>query len=125
MSSPAEHTVGRYRTRLTAMRDRLAKSIDTEIDHAREAVEGPGEDQILHTHNADMDSEGVDAAVGTAAGLRDEHRQVELALSDLEKKNDADALPDDGPRPLRRPAEHPGLRRKTGQDRRGKRLRIY
>ena len=102
MSTPAddpaghpEGTVGHYRAQLTAMRDRLAHSIEEKAEEARTAVDGPGQDGILHTHNADMDTEGVDAAVAVAAGLRDELKQVQMAISDLDGRPDDDSPGED------------------------------
>ena len=86
------NTVAHYREKLTAMHDRLAKKIADEREAAADAVDGPGQDGILHTHNADMDAEGVDAAVGRARGLRDELRQADLALGDLRGRGDDETL---------------------------------
>ena len=88
----AAHTVAHYRTRLRAMHDRLAKLIEEERELAEESVDGPGQDGILHTHNADMDVEGVDAAVATARGLRDELRGADLALGDLKARDGGETL---------------------------------
>ncbi|MEM9702439.1 MAG: hypothetical protein AAF907_08350 [Planctomycetota bacterium] len=76
-------TVERYRTRLTVMYDRLAGQIADEREHADESLKGATGDRSLHTHNADMDTEGLDAAVGAARSLRDEMNQVGAALAEL------------------------------------------
>ncbi len=76
-------TVEHYRTRLTVMHDRLARQIADEREHAVDSLKGSTGDGILHTHNADMDTEGLDAAVGAARGLHDEMDQVDGALSEL------------------------------------------
>ena len=85
------HTVAHYRDKLTAMHDRLAKQIAGEREIAEETSQ-PADDGILHTHNADMDVEGVDGAVGRARALRDELRRADLALNDLKGKGDGDEL---------------------------------
>ena len=92
--SDSANTVAHYRDKLSAMHDRLAKTIADEREGARDAAE-PAEDGILHTHNADMDVEGVDAAVGRARGLQNELRQVDLALGDLRNRPDEDAVDGD------------------------------
>ena len=92
MSDPAP-TVAHYREKLTAMHDRLAKMIGGEREIAEESAE-PDADGVLHTHNADMDVEGVDAAVARARGLRDEMRRADLALNDLKGRGDGDTLDD-------------------------------
>ena len=93
MPDPAK-TVAHYREKLTAMHDRLAEKIADEREAAQDSIDGPGQDGILHTHNADMDVEGVDAAVGRARGLRDELRQADLALGDLKGRGDDETLDD-------------------------------
>ena len=76
-------TVEHYRTRLTVMHDRLARQIADEREHIDESLKGSTGDGILHTHNADMDTEGLDAAVGTARGLHREMDEVDGALTEL------------------------------------------
>ncbi|WP_171186208.1 hypothetical protein [Alienimonas chondri] len=76
-------TVEYYRMRLTVMHDRLARQIADEREHAEDSLKGSTGDGILHTHNADMDTEGLDAAVGTARGLHKELDEVDGALSEL------------------------------------------
>jgi len=76
-------TVEHYRTRLTVMHDRLARQIADEREHVDESLKGSTGDRILHTHNADMDTEGLDAAVGTARGLHKEMDEVDGALNEL------------------------------------------
>ena len=86
-------SIEHYRTRLTVMRDRLAGQIGDQKEQADRALEGSTGDGILHTHNADMDTEGLDAAVGKARSLHDELDEVEgalNALSDLEAGGDTE-----------------------------------
>ncbi|QDT15773.1 hypothetical protein [Alienimonas californiensis] len=76
-------TVEHYRLRLTVMHDRLARQIADEREHVDESLKGSTGDGILHTHNADMDTEGLDAAVGAARGLHKEMDEVDGALNEL------------------------------------------
>lgn len=73
-----------YRDRLTAMRDRLRRQIESEADSARESIHKPGEANNLHTHNADMDVEGLDEAVGISHALQQRLGDVEQILSRLD-----------------------------------------
>ena len=92
MADAAEGTAGHYRTRLEAMEKRLAGSIDAEQEAAVDAAEGTEGDGVLHTHNADMDTEGLDAAVGRSAALSNERRDVAAALRDLSGKPDDEEI---------------------------------
>ena len=87
-----KQTAGHYLARLQTMRERLTGEIGDEAEAARDAVDGTNDDGILHTHNADMDTEGVDAAVGRAHALRSEMRQVDLALADLRDRDAGEEL---------------------------------
>jgi hypothetical protein len=77
-----------YLNRLTAMRDRLRRAIGDEIDQAREAIRKPGETSNLHTHNADMDVEGLDPAVGVGHALQDRLEAVEEILGRLDREGE-------------------------------------
>ena len=61
--------VENYLRRLSAMRERLRRLVDDEVEEARDAVHKPGESVNIHTHNADMDVEGLDNAVGVGHAL--------------------------------------------------------
>lgn len=69
-----------YRSRLATMRDRLRRLIDDEVDEARDAIHKPGENVNVHTHNADMDVEGLDNAVGVSHALEQRLTTVEQML---------------------------------------------
>ena len=90
-----EGTVGHYRARLKTMHDRLARLIADEKELAEESLKGSTGDGILHTHNADMDTEGLDAAVSTARGLHDELDQVDGALTELSDRDPGETLDGD------------------------------
>lgn len=77
-----------YRNRLLAMRNRLRRQIDDEIDEAREAIRKPGEEINLHTHNADMDVEGLDEAVGVGHALERQLASVEQILARLDSEGE-------------------------------------
>lgn len=77
-----------YRSRLLAMRDRLRRQIDSEVEEAREAIRKPGESVNLHTHNADMDVEGLDNAVGVGHALEQRLATVEEMLGRLDREGD-------------------------------------
>lgn len=77
-----------YRSRLLAMRDRLRRQIDSEVEEAREAIRKPGESVNLHTHNADMDVEGLDNAVGVGHALERRLATVEEMLGRLDREGD-------------------------------------
>ena len=74
-----------YVSRLTAMRDRLRRQIDDEVETAREVIRKPGESVNLHTHNADMDVEGLDEAVGVGHALESRLRTVEQMIEKLNR----------------------------------------
>jgi hypothetical protein len=78
-----------YRDRLGAMRDRLRRQIDGEIEDAREAIHKPGEVNNLRTHNADMDVEGLDKAVGIGHALEKRLTDVEEILTRLEREGES------------------------------------
>jgi hypothetical protein len=80
---PQVNEVESYVNRLTAMRDRLRRQIDDEVEEAREAIRKPGESVNLHTHNADMDVEGLDNAVGVGHALERRLATVEEMLGRL------------------------------------------
>ena len=88
MADPAEGTAAHYRAHLEAMEKRLTGAVNDEKAAAEDAVDGPGADGVLHTHNADMDTEGLDAAVGRSAALTREMKDVAAALRDLSGKPD-------------------------------------
>jgi len=77
-----------YLNRLTAMRDRLRRSIDDEVEEARDAIRKPGENTNLHTHNADMDVEGLDNAVGVGHALEHRLAMVEKIIERLSTERD-------------------------------------
>jgi hypothetical protein len=72
-----------YLNRLASMRDRLRRQIDDEVEEAREAIRKPGENTNLHTHNADMDVEGLDNAVGVGRALEHRLTMVDQIISQL------------------------------------------
>lgn len=78
-----------YVNRLTAMRDRLRRQIDDEVEIAREVIRKPGESVNLHTHNADMDVEGLDPAVGVGHALQSRLETVEQMLARLDRDGEA------------------------------------
>jgi hypothetical protein len=78
-----------YRDRLVAMRTRLRRQIEAEFDEVRDLTNKPGEQVHLHTHNADMDVEGLDEAVGISHALERRTRSVEDALARLNRDGDA------------------------------------
>lgn len=78
-----------YRSRLAAMRDRLRRQIDNEVEEARDSIHKPGENTNLHTHNADMDVEGLDNAVGVGHALQTRLETVDEMISRLDKEGDA------------------------------------
>jgi hypothetical protein len=78
-----------YRDRLEAMRDRLRRQIETEVEDAREAIHKPGEPNNLRTHNADMDVEGLDQAVGIGHALERRLTDVEEILMRLDKEGES------------------------------------
>ena len=77
-----------YRGRLIAMRDRLRRQIDDEVEEAREAIRKPGESVNLHTHNADMDVEGLDPAIGVGHALEQRLATVEQMLQRLDREGE-------------------------------------
>jgi hypothetical protein len=77
-----------YRSRLLAMRDRLRRQIEGEVEEAREAIRKPGESVNLHTHNADMDVEGLDNAVGVGHALERRLGTVEEMLARLDREGE-------------------------------------
>ncbi len=77
-----------YRSRLLSMRDRLRRQIDNEIEAAREAIRKPGESNNLHTHNADMDVEGLDEAVGIGHAFERRLATVEEMLGRLDHEGE-------------------------------------
>lgn len=77
-----------YRSRLLAMRDRLRRQIEGEVEEAREAIRKPGESVNLHTHNADMDVEGLDNAVGVGHALERRLATVEEMLTRLDREGE-------------------------------------
>jgi len=77
-----------YVGRLTAMRDRLRRQIDDEVETAREVIRKPGESVNLHTHNADMDVEGLDEAVGVGHALQSRLATVEQMLGRLDREGE-------------------------------------
>ncbi|HEX6987274.1 MAG TPA: hypothetical protein VF170_17990 [Planctomycetaceae bacterium] len=78
-----------YRNRLAAMRDRLRRQIDDEVEIAREAIRKPGESVNLHTHNADMDVEGLDPAVGVGHALERRLATVEEMILRLDREGES------------------------------------
>lgn len=78
-----------YRERLSAMRDRLRRQIENEIDEARHSIHKPGEANNLHTHNADMDVEGLDEAVGIGHALEQRLSDVEEILTRLDREGES------------------------------------
>lgn len=80
--------VEEYRERLLAMRARLRRQISSEIDDVREVIQKPGEQVHLHTHNADMDVEGLDEAVGVSHALERRIRTVDDALGRLDREGE-------------------------------------
>ena len=80
--------VDTYLSRLVAMRDRLRRLIDDEVEEARDAVHKPGENVNVHTHNADMDVEGLDNAVGVGHALENRLATVEQMLVRLESERE-------------------------------------
>ena len=87
-----------YIAELTRMRERLVHHIGDERDAAREALESPAEDGILHTHNADMDTEGIDAAVGVTRSLQDELVRVDQTIRALQGRDPDSPFKDDAER---------------------------
>lgn len=77
-----------YRGKLISMRDRLRRQIDDEVESARESIRKPGESVNLHTHNADMDVEGLDEAVGVGHALQNRLEAVEEMLGRLDREGD-------------------------------------
>ena len=77
-----------YRERLEAMRDRLRRQIASEVDEARDSIHKPGEPNNLRTHNADMDVEGLDQAVGVGHALERRLSDVEDILTRLQADGD-------------------------------------
>ena len=86
-------TVAHYRERLSAMHARLAETVKDEREGAVDAAV-PADDGILHTHNADMDVEGVDAAVARVRSLRDELQQTDGALAALKDRPGDEEVPE-------------------------------
>ncbi len=78
-----------YVNRLTAMRDRLRRQIEEEIEEARDAIRKPGENVNLHTHNADMDVEGLDEAVAVGHAFEQRLAEVERMLVRLRRDGQA------------------------------------
>ena len=78
-----------YVSRLTAMRDRLRRQIDDEVETAREAIRKPGESVNLHTHNADMDVEGLDQAVAIGHAFEQSLASVEEMLGRLDREGES------------------------------------
>ncbi len=78
-----------YLNRLVAMRDRLRKLIDDEVEDIREVIHKPGEGVNIHTHNADMDVEGLDNAVGVGHALVHRLQTVETMLSRLRAEGES------------------------------------
>lgn len=72
-----------YSDRLRAMRSRLLRQLDDEAEEIRESIQKPGEQIHLHTHNADMDVEGVDEAVGVSHALEQRLKTVDAMLAKL------------------------------------------
>ena len=85
--------VDEYCDRLRAMRSRLLRQLDDEAEEIRESVQKPGEQIHLHTHNADMDVEGLDEAVGVSHALEQRLRTVDAVLGRL-SRNGAAVLAD-------------------------------
>lgn len=81
--------VNNYRDRLLAMRTRLRRQIESEVDEVRDLTQKPGEQVHLHTHNADMDVDGLDEAVGISHALERRVQTVEDALSRLDREGEA------------------------------------
>ena len=77
-----------YRSRLLSMRDRLRRQIDDEVETARESIRKPGESVNLHTHNADMDVEGLDEAVGIGHAFERRLATVEEMLGRLDQEGE-------------------------------------
>ena len=94
----AAKTLDQYVTELTAMRERLSHQIQEEHRIAREALETPAEDDKLHTHNADMDTEGIDAAVGVTRSLQDELVRVDQTIRALQGRDPDTPFKDDAER---------------------------
>lgn len=80
--------VENYRDRLFAMRARLKRQLELEIDEVRDLANKPGEQVHLHTHNADMDVEGLDEAVGISHALERRMQTVNDALSRLDREGE-------------------------------------
>ncbi|MBA3316164.1 MAG: hypothetical protein M3552_06545 [Planctomycetota bacterium] len=78
-----------YKDRLAAMRDRLRRQIESEVDEARDSIHKPGESNNLRTHNADMDVEGLDEAVGIGHALERRLADVEQILMRLDKEGES------------------------------------
>lgn len=75
--------IDEYCERLRAMRSRLIRQLDGELEDIRDAIRKPGEQIGLHTHNADMDVSGVDEAVGVSHALARRLRLVDTTLARL------------------------------------------
>ena len=78
-----------YREQLYAMRDRLRRQMDDRADDARESISKPGEAVHLHTHNADMDVEGLDEAVALNHSAGQRLRTVDDVLARLDQEGES------------------------------------
>ncbi|MGC1273900.1 MAG: hypothetical protein WBC44_09350 [Planctomycetaceae bacterium] len=78
-----------YLVRLAAMRERLRRQIDDEVEEARDAIHKPSENVNVHTHNADMDVEGLDNAVGVGHALEQRLATVEQMLVRLDAEGES------------------------------------
>ena len=78
-----------YRNRLYAMRDRLREQMNHHVEDARDVVSKPGEQVHLHTHNADMDVEGLDEAVALNHNAQQRLHSVEDMLAQLDEAGEA------------------------------------
>lgn len=78
-----------YLDRLREMRSRLVGQLDREIEEVRDSIHKPGEQVNLHTHNADMDVEGLDEAVGVSHALEGRLKSVEGAIGRLTRDGEA------------------------------------
>ena len=84
-----KNDVNSVRTRLMSMRDRIRKQIGDQVDDIYEATHKDGDGAHLHTHNADMDAEGVDEAVGLSHAFEQRLRTIDGLLHRLDAEGES------------------------------------
>ena len=74
--------------KLQAMRDRLQRQIGEQANEAYESMHRDGDGVHMHTHNADMDVEGLDEAVGVSHALEARVSTVDRLLQRLNSEGE-------------------------------------